>query len=100
LVLGVVFGFLGEAMDNIYWALPWSAYYLGLPIAEDLTQLGAYMNIFFRQTCGMLAATCHIISFCVLKKNIPHGVNAVMYLAPIGGVIFIMLLIYAEYLFV
>ena len=60
-ILGVVFGFIGSAVDNLYWFLPWSASYIGeTEIFHKLTNAGVYFNIFMRQGLGIAAAYCHI----------------------------------------
>lgn len=58
--MGVAIGFFGSSIDNIYWAIPWTASFLGLSAAEDLIQFGVYPNVIFRQLCGIAAAYCHI----------------------------------------
>jgi hypothetical protein len=59
-VMGVAIGFVGAALDNIYWFLPWTAAYLGDPAFQSLTNLGVFFNIFFRQGLGICAAYCHL----------------------------------------
>jgi hypothetical protein len=60
-VLGVVFGFIGSAIDNIYWFMPWSASYMGeSDLFRQLTDIGVFFNIIFRQGFGIAAAYCHI----------------------------------------
>ena len=58
--MGVVAGFCGSALDNIYWFLPWRAAFLDHPAFADLTNLGVFFNIFFRQGLGIVAAFCHL----------------------------------------
>ena len=60
-ILGVVGGFLGSAIDNSYWFLPWTASFMGeSAIFSQLTEFGVYFNVFFRQGLGIFAAYCHI----------------------------------------
>jgi len=60
-ILGVVGGFIGAAMDNLYWFLPWSASFVGESEAfENLTLIGVYFNVIFRQGLGIFSAWCHI----------------------------------------
>ena len=59
-IVGVVVGFVGSLLDNIYWFMPWTASFLGHPAFETLTNAGVFFNVFFRQGCGIIAAYCHI----------------------------------------
>lgn len=59
-ILGVTIGFVGQTFDNLYWFFPWSAFYIGHPIAGDLTAAGVFFNIISRQGCGIFAAYCHM----------------------------------------
>ena len=59
-IVGVALGFIGSALDNSYWVIPWTMDYLGHPQSMDYMYQGAYFNIFFRQGLGMAAAFCHI----------------------------------------
>lgn len=58
--VGVVIGFAGSILDNIYWFIPWTASFLGHPAFETLTNAGVFFNVFFRQGCGIAAAYCHV----------------------------------------
>ena len=60
-ILGVVGGFLGAALDNAYWFIPWSASFIGeAQLFQTLTEAGVYFNVVFRQGLGIFAAYCHI----------------------------------------
>jgi len=60
-ILGVVGGFIGSAVDNLYWFMPWTASFMGeTAIFSNLTESGVYFNVFFRQGLGIFAAYCHI----------------------------------------
>ena len=60
-ILGVVAGFLGSTVDNLYWLFPWSASYISeQDIFQTLVNTGVYFNIIFRQGFGILAAYCHV----------------------------------------
>ena len=59
-VMGVAIGFVGAALDNIYWFTPWTAAFIGDPSFQTLTNAGVFFNIFFRQGMGIAAAYCHI----------------------------------------
>ena len=62
-IMGVAIGFVGQVLDNLYWAIPWSLSYVASPLFEDFTNAGVYFNIFSRQSCGVVAAYCHIKSY-------------------------------------
>ena len=59
-VMGVAIGFVGAALDNIYWFMPWTAAFIGDSSFQTLTNAGVFFNIFFRQGMGIAAAYCHI----------------------------------------
>ena len=59
-IMGVVIGFVGSILDNIYWFFPWSASFIGHESFQTLTNAGVFFNVFFRQGCGMVAAYCHM----------------------------------------
>ena len=70
-IVGVVIGFLGSIIDNVYWTIPWSALFLDSDIYYKMIHYGVYINIFFRQGCGILAAYCHLKSAELsLDKNV------------------------------
>lgn len=62
-IVGVVAGFVGGTMDNLYWALPWTATFLESPLGWKLTMTGVFFNIFFRQGLGIVAAYCHLRAY-------------------------------------
>ena len=60
-VLGVAIGFLGALVDNIYWAIGWTADFLQLHSTRDFFfENGVYPNVFFRQFLTSAAAACHV----------------------------------------
>jgi hypothetical protein len=59
-IIGVAISFIGDALDNFYWGIAWSADYLEIPIRRPLFANGVFSNIPFRQTAGILAGYCHI----------------------------------------
>lgn len=67
LTLGVMLTHIGQVCDNGYWSIPWSLHYLTNPLAEFFFSKGVYPNITGRQTIGILASICHLIS--VYKFN-------------------------------
>lgn len=66
-ILGVAVSFIGTALDNMYWTIPWTYHFVGSPKSEFWIVWGPLFNIFFRQLCGILAGYCHI------KSAILHG---------------------------
>lgn len=61
-IAGVTIGFIGSVLDNLYWSIPWMSAFLGLGIKDQLMDAGVFFNIFFRQTCGIMAAYCHLMA--------------------------------------
>jgi len=59
-IIGVVAGFIGSTLDNLYWFMPWTASFLDDPWFEPLTNAGVFFNVFFRQGLGIVAAYCHL----------------------------------------
>ena len=62
-ILGVASGFAGSLCDNLYWAIPWSADFLGHESSDDLMMNGVYFNIFSRQMAGIFSAYCHVRAY-------------------------------------
>lgn len=63
ILFGICFGFAGNLIDNLYWALPWTADYLSLSSTPDLVKFGVFPNLLFRQTLTSVAAYCHLRAF-------------------------------------
>ena len=64
-IVGVVAGFIGATLDNIYWAFPWTATFLESPLGWKLTSAGVFFNVFFRQGLGIVAGYCHLKAYAV-----------------------------------
>lgn len=62
-VVGVLFTHLTDALDNIYWLVPWSMSFLGADQAAHFMEFGVYPNLFVRITLGCFATYCHIRSW-------------------------------------
>ena len=60
MLAGVSLGFIGKALDNIYWSAPWALSFLGDPRGQTWHEAGVYPNIFARQGLGIASAYCHI----------------------------------------
>lgn len=78
--MGVTVGFIGGAIDNLYWMVPWTFHYLEMTEhSSALFNFGVYSNIPFRQICTLLAAYCHIRSALAFtdKDGYDHGLNFV-----------------------
>ena len=61
-ILGVFTGFIGGVLDNIYWAIPWTASFIDHPLTSTLINIGVYFNIISRQGFGITAAFCHLMA--------------------------------------
>lgn len=59
-VLGVVIGFGGGIVDNVYWGFAWFAELVSHPYRDALFDNGVYANLIFRQLATIAAAVCHI----------------------------------------
>jgi len=66
LVIGICFSFLGKLGDNAWWGVAWHHYEQHQPAAKWWFEYGVVSNSIFRQTCGILAALCHlhVLSSC------------------------------------
>ena len=102
--LGVAVGFLGGAVDNLYWMFPWTFSFYGDPKSIDLFHFGVYSNIPFRQVATLTAAYCHIRSALALNeavtgKQVDDGlvfVNRLFQISLLLGAIFIAVLVVTE----
>jgi hypothetical protein len=89
-ILGVVGGFIGAAMDNLYWFLPWSASFVGETKAfEELTSLGVYFNVIFRQGLGIFAAWCHIRAAEMSSIKGVRFVNKLIVFSYVIGILYV-----------
>lgn len=91
-VMGVAIGFMGAALDNIYWFLPWTASYLGDPSFQTLTNTGVFFNIFFRQSLGIGAAYCHLRAAGESNAQPIRAVNALLIASHLAGFAYVLLL--------
>ncbi len=92
-ILGVVAGFVGAALDNAYWFLPWSASYMGeVEIFQTLTDAGVYFNVVFRQGLGIFAAFCHIKA--AEMSTIPKikVINRIIVFSYLVGVLYVLMI--------
>lgn len=62
LILGVFVSFSGATLDNIYWGIAWAFHHNAHVQAGWWFEHGSLSNIFARQSCGIIAAYCHIRS--------------------------------------
>ncbi len=60
LALGITLAYSGEALDDLYWGITWSLYYLGLDIAQSWIDFGPVPNVPFRNFLGTAGVYCHI----------------------------------------
>lgn len=68
-ILGIVIGFVGDFVDNLYWGLAWSADYLDHSYRDRLFNGGVYSNSVFRQGAGILSALCHLMGVAKLSTD-------------------------------
>lgn len=87
-ILGVVSGFLGAIVDNFYWFLPWTASFLDLELKEFLFVNGVYVNIFFRQGLGILAAYSHLKAAELHSEKSFKYVNLLLIFSSLLGVLY------------
>ncbi len=62
LVVGIVTGFMGNALDNIYWGFVWGFKYFDSPLSDSLMEAGPLSNVLFRQGFGIWAVYCHLVA--------------------------------------
>jgi len=62
MIMGIVINFAGNLVDNLWWGIAWSIYYIqGDGMTDNFFFVnGSYSNVIFRQTAGILGALCHI----------------------------------------
>lgn len=87
-IIGVFLGFIGEALDNTYWLLPWSAEFLNLPETQALIATGVWVNIPFRQIFSSVAAYCHIRSALSYHKKHDRRADHIVIYAAVAGLIY------------
>ena len=95
-VMGVAIGFIGAALDNIYWFMPWTASFIGDQAFQTLTNAGVFFNIFFRQCLGIAAAYCHLRAAEVSSTKPLKIVNTLLIASHLVGFGYAMLLILAD----
>lgn len=60
LVIGIVIGFTGGILDNIWWGIAWGTKFFDLAIHAWWFDNGVFSNIPFRQSAGIFAALYHL----------------------------------------
>jgi len=60
LITGIVIGFAGAAVDNLYWMFAWLLIAAESPYSDTALRFGPTANIFARQLAGGLAVYCHL----------------------------------------
>lgn len=91
-IVGVFVSFLAAILDNLFWAIPWTASFLELNIKSQLVNVGVYFNIFFRQGLGIIAASCHVISYLESRDTRTKTFSSLFILANLAGVLYASLL--------
>ncbi len=91
--VGVVFGFLGVIVDNIFWIIPWASAYLQDLGLYTLVPYGVTYNIIFRQFCGVIAAYCHLKAAEITSNSKIKYLNNLLIYSNLFGVFYILFLI-------
>lgn len=87
-MLGVIIGFSGSLIDNIYWGLAWTADFTSHELREWLFRNGVYQNSISRQLATIVAGLCHI------KASHETGDKILKYTLFSGGLIGILYTFY------
>ena len=95
-VLGVTAGFIGAALDNLFWAFPWSAKVLGDPSLEWMFSAGVYSNLVCRQGLGITAAYCHLRASEATSQRGMRWLNRLLVVSHLVGIFFCVGLVVAE----
>jgi hypothetical protein len=93
-IMGVVAGFIGAVLDNLYWFMPWTASFLDHPLFGALTNAGVFFNIFFRQGLGIIAAWCHLKAAEASDKSGLKFLNRLLCVSNVLGITYIIYLIH------
>ena len=97
IIAGIFFGFGGNLIDNIYWAIPWTSNFLDLNCTADLVKFGVIPNVFFRQFLTSLAAYCHIRAFIAPEHfRDAKWLNVIMFSTLAFGTIYVGSLYYLK----
>lgn len=94
-ILGVAIGFAGGALDNLYWAIPWTIEYMHLmPNSSNfLFDWGALPNIFFRQIAGIIASFCHLQSYYAFRQQRDNTLSRLVWGSIAMSVVYFILLV-------
>ena len=74
-ISGVGLGFLGSALDNLYWSIAWHSHYLDWSTTSVLFDYGAVSNIIARQSLGLIAGVFHLRAIRVSEVGWWRRVN-------------------------
>lgn len=92
-IIGVMIGFAGNLVDNLYWGLAWTLHYLHNDSWHFWFDNGVYSNVVFRQTATALAAVCHIKAGIEAKSRL---LQCLYVASAAGGLAFVWLLLVAR----
>lgn len=93
IILGVVVGFAGSFIDNLYWGLAWASDYAHLTPRDWLFKNGVYSNTPFRQVATIIAAVCHIRAGMLSTETI---LRWVLYIGAFTGILFTVTLFFIK----
>lgn len=93
-ILGVAVGFIGAALDNLYWAMPWTASYLEHPSQHVLVASGVFANVVCRQALGIVAAYCHLKAAMLSAAKPRKHLNELLVASHVAGLLYCVVLIW------
>ena len=91
LVVGIVIGFLGNMLDNIFWGIVWMFKFVDESTHQALFELGPTFNVVFRQIFGIFAVYCHLFAAMKMSDRDHAKIPLGMYLLAGLGVTLIFL---------
>ena len=99
LIIGVVIAFIGQGLDNLYWLLTWTSNYISSDggFTRWLFDHGTLANIPFRQTCGIVAAYCHIHAAVMMDRAKNSRFKLFMMGSCLAGVLFSLGMVFFKY---
>ena len=94
LIVGIVVGFAGNALDNSFWGLVWLAEYFDSDWQPWLYDRGPLANLFFRQIPGICAVYFHIRAAYGMTQNSVKVHNHMIAYCFLGLIASVLLLVY------
>lgn len=85
LVVGIVIGFAGNFVDNLFWGVHWLFDLYDHPATPEILAWGPTSNIVFRQIPGIVAVYCHLRAAATLA-DAGYSLEKRMMLYTLAGV--------------